>query len=102
VPLAGRAPRATSPTGPKTKEQKRLEAQARAATKALRDRIARIEVELETVGAELRALEETFAAPDVYTSGADVVDITKRYEAAKRRLERLERQWSEAVEALEG
>ncbi len=50
----------------------------------------------------MRALEETFAAPDVYTSGADVVDITKRYEAAKRRLERLERQWSEAVEALEG
>ena len=97
-----RGPRAASAAGPKTKDQKRAEAQARAATKSLRDRIARIEAELEAVGAELRELEETFAAPDIYTSGADVVDITKRYETAKRRLARLERQWSEAVEALEG
>lgn len=102
LPSAGRSRRASSAAGPKTKEQKRAEAQARAATKDLRERIARIEAELETVGQELRALEQTFAAPDIYSSGADVVDITNRYETAKRRLEHLERQWTEAVDALEG
>ena len=88
--------------GRKTKEQKRAEAEARAATKSLRDRIARLEAELDAVGAELREFEETFAAPDIYSSGADVVDLTARYEAAKRRLARLEQQWTEAVAALEG
>ena len=88
--------------GRKTKEQKRAEAEARAATKAVRDRVTRIEAKLDSVGAELAELEAMFAAPDIYSSGADVVDLTKRYEAAKRRLARLEEQWTEAVAALEG
>ncbi|MDQ3963079.1 MAG: ABC-F family ATP-binding cassette domain-containing protein [Actinomycetota bacterium] len=86
----------------KTKDQKRHEAEARAATKAVRDRVARIEAKLDSVGTELAELEAMFAAPDIYSSGADVVDLTKRYEAAKRRLARLEEQWTEAVSALEG
>jgi ATP-binding cassette subfamily F protein 3 len=87
--------------GPKTKDQKRAEAEARAATKSLRDRISRIETELASVGAELATLEETFAAPDIYSSGADIVDITTRYEAAKKKVAKLEAQWAEAVESLE-
>jgi hypothetical protein len=34
-------------------------------------------------------------------SGADVADLTERYEAARRRAGRLEAAWSEAMEALE-
>ncbi|HEV3472935.1 MAG TPA: ABC-F family ATP-binding cassette domain-containing protein [Actinomycetota bacterium] len=94
-------PVAVSP-GRKNKEQKRAEAEARAETKAIRDRVAAIEAKLDSVGAELAELEAMFAAPDIYSSGADVVDLTKRYEAAKRRLARLEAQWTEAVSALEG
>ncbi|HWL64702.1 MAG TPA: ABC-F family ATP-binding cassette domain-containing protein, partial [Actinomycetota bacterium] len=83
-----------SAAGPKTKEQKRVEAEARAQTKKLRDTIARIEKELDDVGAEIARLEETFAAPDVYASGTDVVDLTKRYESAKKRIARLEQAWA--------
>jgi hypothetical protein len=50
---------------------------------------------------ELRTFEETFAAPDVYSSGADVASLTKRYETAKRRAARLETEWTEAVQSLE-
>lgn len=99
IPRVERAP--VTP-GRKTKEQKRAEAEARAASKAVRDRVARIEAKLDSVGAELAELEAMFAAPDIYSSGADVVDLTKRYEAAKRRLAHLETQWTEAVQALEG
>jgi len=88
-------------TGPKTKEQKRLEAEARARTKGLRDRVARIERELDQLGAELAEFQELFASPDLYMSGADVTDLTKRYEAARRRAGKLEAAWAEAIQALE-
>lgn len=97
-----RAERVSVTPGRKSKEQKRAEAEERAASKSVRDRVARIEAKLDSVGAELSELEAMFAAPDIYSSGADVVDLTKRYEAAKRRLARLEAQWTEAVAALEG
>jgi ATP-binding cassette subfamily F protein 3 len=87
--------------GPKTREQKRLEAEERNRLRELKDRIRKIETQLEDVGREIRDLEETFAAPDVYSSGADVADLTKRYEAAKRRVTRLEEEWTEAVQRLE-
>jgi ATP-binding cassette subfamily F protein 3 len=88
-------------SGPKTKEQKRLEAEARARTKSLRDRVTKIESELDALSSELDAFREKFAAPEIYMSGDDVADLTKRYEAARQRASRLEAQWAEAMEALE-
>jgi len=88
-------------SGPKTKEQKRQEAEERGRLKGLKERVRSIEAKLEEVTEELRGFEETFAAPDVYSSGADVADLTKRYEAAKRRAARLETEWTEAVQTLE-
>ncbi|MDQ4095800.1 MAG: ABC transporter ATP-binding protein, partial [Actinomycetota bacterium] len=87
--------------GPKSKEQKRAEAQARARTKTLRDRVRKIEEELEKVGAELGAIEKEFADPDFYATRDDVAEVTRRYESRKRRVEKLEAQWAEAVEVLE-
>ena len=88
-------------TGPKSKEQKRLEAEARARTKSLRERVTKIEAQLEALTAELDDFQQQFASPEFYMSGADVADLTQRYEAARRRAKRLESQWAEAVEALE-
>ena len=95
------APEPSRAAGPKSKEQKRVEAEARARTKALRDRIATIERELEEVGAELAELQERFASPDFYMSGVDVAEVTRLYEAGKKRLENLESVWASAVEELE-
>ena len=88
-------------SGPKTKEQRRLEAEGRARTKSLRERVTKIEKQLEALGKELDEFKEQFAAPDLYMSGADVTDLTKRYEAARRKASRLEEQWAEAMEELE-
>jgi ATP-binding cassette subfamily F protein 3 len=88
-------------TGPKTKEQKRQEAEARAATKNLRDKVTRLERQIERLDAELSELERTFADPEVYMAGADVAELTKRYEAGKRRRSALEDSWSEALQTLE-
>ncbi|MDQ4145949.1 MAG: ABC-F family ATP-binding cassette domain-containing protein [Actinomycetota bacterium] len=87
--------------GPKTKEQKRAEAEARARSKTLRDRVRKLELELERVGAELGAMEKEFADPEFYATREDVAEVTQRYEARKRRVQRLEAQWAEAVQVLE-
>jgi ATP-binding cassette, subfamily F, member 3 len=93
----------TSPetAGPKTKETKRLEAEARAKTKSLRNRIARIETELEKLNSELKSMEDEFADPDFYSTREDIAQVTKRYESSKRRLVRLEEQWAESMQLLE-
>ena len=97
VPARGPA----SGTGPKTKDQKRAEAEARARSKTLRERVRKLERELEKAGAELGAMEKEFADPDFYTARDDVAEVTKRYESHKRRVDRLEAQWAEAVQVLE-
>jgi ATP-binding cassette subfamily F protein 3 len=88
-------------SGPKTKEQKRLEAEARSRTRSLRDRVVEIERQLDELGAELQEFQEMFASPEFYMSGADVGNLTQRYESARRRAGRLEAAWAEAMEALE-
>ena len=88
-------------TGPKTKEQKRQEAEARAATKSLRTAVERIEKQLTKLDGELKELEQTFANPEVYMAGVDVAELTKRYESGKRRRTALEEKWGEAVQNLE-
>ena len=100
-PSAPQAPRSVRDAGPKTKEQKRLEAEARSRTKSLRDRVTRIEHQLDDLGAEIEEFQQMFASPDFYMSGADVADLTQRYEAARRRAKKLESAWAEAMEALE-
>jgi ATP-binding cassette subfamily F protein 3 len=87
--------------GPKTKDQKRAEAEARARTKSLRDRVTRIERDIEKLGAELTELEAMFASPDLYMAGGDVAALTKKYEDGQRRLARLEAAWAEAMESLD-
>ena len=87
--------------GVSAKERRRIEAQARAQTKDLRDRVAKLEKRMGEVGAELKRLETVMADPEVYSSGTDVAALVRDYESAKRRMARLEEEWETAAETLE-
>jgi ATP-binding cassette subfamily F protein 3 len=92
-----------APRGPRVtaKERRRVEAEARAKTKDLRDRVTKIEARLQELGAELKRLEAVMADPGVYSSGTDVAALVRDYESAKRRIARLEGEWETAAESLE-
>jgi ATP-binding cassette, subfamily F, member 3 len=96
-------PAATAERGPRVsaKERRRMEAQARAETKGLRDKVSKLEKRIQEVGAELKRLEAVMADPEVYSSGADVAALVRDYESAKRRMARLEGEWETAAESLE-
>jgi len=83
------------------KERRRIEAQARAQTKDLRDRVSKLERRIAEVGAELKRMEAVMADPEVYSSGTDVAALVRDYESAKRRMARLEGEWETAAESLE-
>ena len=93
----------TEVTRPKMsrKEERRVEAQHRAATKKLRDRISVIERELEEIRAENARIEGVLADPAAYSSGNDVGDMVRDYDTNKRRAELLEEEWAEASLELE-
>jgi ATP-binding cassette subfamily F protein 3 len=87
--------------GPRSKERKRLEAEERARTKDLRDRIGLIESRLDQVTAETDRISAILADPGVYETGADISSLVKEYEGWKKKTQRLERDWDEATRALE-
>ncbi|MGH9198007.1 MAG: ATP-binding cassette domain-containing protein, partial [Acidimicrobiia bacterium] len=82
------------------KDRRRSAAAARAKTKTLRDRIGRIEKELDTIAAELLELETVLGDPTAYSEGADIKDLVRRYESAKVRTKALEKEWEELTERL--
>jgi ATP-binding cassette subfamily F protein 3 len=91
----------TPSAGPKSKEQKRIEAEARARTSSLRRRVQSIETELDRLDAEIARVEAKLASPNTYIEGDDVVELSRRYEAAKSKRDRLETEWAEAMQSLE-
>ena len=96
-----REPQRRRASGPKSTEQKRLEAQARARARSLRERTTRIERELELLDSELARIERSLASPDTYSSGADVADLSRAYQTGLRRKRELEATWTEVAAALE-
>ena len=88
-------------SGPKSKEQKRLEAKKRAETKAAQDKVRTLEKELERLAVDLKDLEETLAQPDTYMSGVDVAELARTYQEGRRRQQKLESAWTDAMQALE-
>ena len=88
-------------SGPKSKEQKRLEAKKRAETKAAQDKVRKLEKQLERLTADLKDLEETLARPDTYMSGVDVAELSRTYQEGRRRQQQLESAWTDAMQALE-
>ena len=95
-----RAPSATA----NRKNQRRLDARRRQELKPLRDRLKRIESELESRRRELRALEGKLADTGLYTDASrksELNDILREQAIHKPAIEALEWEWLEASESLE-
>ncbi|MGH2749286.1 MAG: ABC-F family ATP-binding cassette domain-containing protein [Actinomycetota bacterium] len=94
-------PSEPTPNGAPKKELRRRAAEARTRTKSLRDRVARIEAELDGLSVTLERLEAVMADPELYASGSDVAGLVRDYEGARARVRTLEAEWDDATRALE-
>ena len=83
------------------KEERRLDAEHRARTKRLRDRVSVVEKELEELRTANAEIEAVLGDPDAYSSGVDIAETVHEYEVNKRRAELLEQEWEEAALELE-
>ena len=96
------APRASAP---KTKEQKRREAEARnrayAALKNHRKRIAELDRQMERDDARLKELLELMADPDFYINEDASSDAIAEHAKIKARMAKAEEEWIELNEELE-
>lgn len=96
------APRASAP---KTKEQKRREAEARnrayAALKNHRKRIAELDCQLERDNARMKELLELMADPDFYINEAESSDAIGEHGKLKARIAAAEEEWFLLNEELE-
>jgi ATP-binding cassette subfamily F protein 3 len=122
MPVAGRSPRRThsggtvaaqSPQtaelagapGPKTKEQKRAEAEARnraySVTKERKARLSVVDSELAAAQARHDELVELMAQPDLYADRAAFEVALAEYTGLKTRLPALEEEWIELTEEIE-
>ncbi len=97
----------TAPKGsaPKTKEQKRREAEARnrayAALKHHRKRIAELDAQMQRDNARLSELLELMSDPDFYINESASSDAVAEHADLKRRISAAEEEWFELTEELE-
>jgi ATP-binding cassette subfamily F protein 3 len=102
---AGPAPAAPKSSGPKTKEQKRAEAEARTkayrAGKGERGRLGDVETEMTEVQATHDALLARLSEPDLYSDKASFDIAMVDYGKVKARLAELEREWLKLSETVE-
>ncbi|UUW18023.1 ABC transporter ATP-binding protein [Serratia ureilytica] len=85
------------------KDQKRREAEFRTQTQPLRKQIAKLEQQMEKLGAELTAVEEQLADSALYdiSRKAELTDCLQKQSQAKSALEETEMTWLDAQEQLE-
>ncbi|CAI0972945.1 ABC transporter ATP-binding protein [Serratia ficaria] len=85
------------------KDQKRREAEFRTQTQPLRKQIAKLEQQMEKLGAELAAIEEKLADSALYDIGrkAELTECLQQQSQAKSALEETEMTWLDAQEQLE-
>lgn len=92
-------------SAPKTKEQKRREAEARnrayAALKSHRKRIAELDMQIEHDQARMDEVLKLLADPNFYTQEDATSDIISEHAQLKQRLERAEEEWLRLSEELE-
>ncbi|HUU52520.1 MAG TPA: ABC-F family ATP-binding cassette domain-containing protein [Candidatus Heimdallarchaeota archaeon] len=93
------------PIGRKTKDQKRLEAEARQAISRERNRlekeIARIEEKIDGMETRMREIEEKLAHPETYQNGKQVAQFRKEYTRLKKDLEESIDSWEKDKLELE-
>ncbi|MFV8982119.1 ABC transporter ATP-binding protein [Serratia fonticola] len=85
------------------KDQKRREAEFRTQTQPLRKQIAKLEQQMDKLGAELAAVEEQLADSALYdiSRKADLTACLQKQSQAKSALEEAEMTWLDAQEQLE-
>ncbi|MGL5385124.1 MAG: ABC transporter ATP-binding protein [Enterobacterales bacterium] len=85
------------------KDQKRREAEFRTQTQPLRKQIAKLEQQMDKLGAELAAVEEQLADSALYDNSrkADLTACLQKQSQAKSALEETEMTWLDAQEQLE-
>ncbi|VXD04196.1 fused putative transporter subunits of ABC superfamily: ATP-binding components [Enterobacterales bacterium 8AC] len=85
------------------KDQKRREAEFRTQTQPLRKQIAKLEQQMEKLGAALAAVEEQLADSALYdiSRKADLTECLQKQSQTKSALEETEMAWLEAQEQLE-
>ena len=92
-------------SAPKSKEQKRREAEARnrayAALKHHKARIAELDAQMAKDNARLSELLEIMADPNFYTQEAGTSDVIGEHATLKKRLAQAEEEWLELNEELE-
>jgi ATP-binding cassette subfamily F protein 3 len=94
-----------APGGKKTKEQKKLEAEARQAVSSKRSRLQRevekLEEKIEQLETRKQELETQMAHPDTYNDSELAVRLQKEYSAVKKELTRCNQEWEQASTQLE-
>jgi ATP-binding cassette subfamily F protein 3 len=85
------------------KDQKRREAEFRTQTQPLRKQIAKLELQMEKLGAELTAIEEKLADSALYdiSRKAELTECLQKQSQTKSALEETEMTWLDAQEQLE-
>jgi ATP-binding cassette subfamily F protein 3 len=97
TPAAGQAPR----SGPKTKEQKRAEAEARAARtaplRAAKARVQKLEAEISTLEKSQAEITTALEAPDTYNEAGKAQQLNRELGKTVARLEAATREWEKAA-----
>jgi ATP-binding cassette subfamily F protein 3 len=92
-------------SGKKTKEQKRLEAEARQAVSKERNRlkweVEALEAKIDNLETQKSDLETRMTQPETYENSELAVTLQKEYAAVNRELSRFNRQWEEVLTQLE-
>ncbi len=95
-------------SGKKSREQKRQEATARAAlrkrTGPLRQRVDRLESEIEKLSTREKQLNEQISDPELYADPAAIAEVTQTYHRTRKRIRELTYEWelkSLELEAME-
>jgi len=91
--------------GPKTKDQKRAEAEARnkayRVTKDIKNRLAAVDAEMASAQTRHDQLVEQMAEPDLYSDKDRFEAALAEYSGLKKRIPELEAQWLELTEEVE-
>jgi len=99
------APSPAPASGPKTREQKRAEAEERArrhaATKDFKEKLARVEAEIASLEGRLRDLEAALADPALYRDAEKARESRREHKEIQERIAWLYDEWSGRSQAVD-
>ncbi|MEX1222507.1 MAG: ATP-binding cassette domain-containing protein [Idiomarina sp.] len=102
-PDAAAPAEANSGSADTRKAQKRLEAERRQALKPLKDKVRKLEQQVDKLATELEQINERLADADIYSEArkAELADILKQQAQTQQQLSQCEQDWMSAEEELQ-